>query len=280
MSSRGFDRDARYSRDEPSGGRTRSQSPTRDRMRDDRGGGYKKDYRDRDYRERDRDLPYGGRERERGTDDRRRERDYEGYSSRYDKPREKAHDRDREREKERENPNSDPNYRPRREDGYDRSRGQSPYPPRGGRGGAYSRGGGRNFAERNPAYGGPGGDKGGRERDYQSMDRRAIEEGRRRREEERAMGVVYNEDGRVYDPREEEREKEEREREQQSEERDADDPEAQIAAMMGFGGFNSTKKKGIGQNVEGDASVHKQRTWRQYMNRRGGFNRPLDKVKD
>lgn len=220
MSSRGFDRDARYSRDEPSGGRTRSQSPTRDRMRDDRGtfraftsfsakqilmiftgGGYKKDYRDRDYRERDRDLPYGGRERERGTDDRRRERDYEGYSSRYDKPREKAHDRDREREKERENPNSDPNYRPRREDGYDRSRGQSPYPPRGGRGGAYSRGGGRNFAERNPAYGGPGGDKGGRERDYQSMDRRAIEEGRRRREEERAMGVVYNEDGRVYDPR-------------------------------------------------------------------------------
>lgn len=40
---------------------------------------------------------------------------------------------------------------------------------------------------------------------------------------------------------EEEREKEEREREQQSEERDADDPEAQIAAMMGFGGFNSTK---------------------------------------
>ncbi|OWZ38517.1 U4/U6.U5 tri-snRNP-associated protein 3 [Cryptococcus neoformans c45] len=280
MSSRGFDRDARYSRDEPSGGRTRSQSPTRDRMRDDRGGGYKKDYRDRDYRERDRDLPYGGRERERATDDRRRERDYEGYSSRYDKPREKAHGRDREREKERENPNNDPNYRPRREDGYDRSRGQSPYPPRGGRGGAYSRGGGRDFAGRNPAYGGPMGDKGGRERDYQSMDRRAIEEGRRRREEERAMGVVYNEDGRVYDPREEEREKEEREREQQSEERDADDPEAQIAAMMGFGGFNSTKKKGIGQNVEGDASVHKQRTWRQYMNRRGGFNRPLDKVKD
>lgn len=37
MSSRGFDRDARYSRDEPSGGRARSQSPTRDRMRDDRG---------------------------------------------------------------------------------------------------------------------------------------------------------------------------------------------------------------------------------------------------
>lgn len=36
---------------------------------------------------------------------------------------------------------------------------------------------------------------------------------------------------------------EEREREQHSEEPDADDPEAQMAAMMGFGGFNSTKVK-------------------------------------
>lgn len=40
---------------------------------------------------------------------------------------------------------------------------------------------------------------------------------------------------------EEEREREERKREQESEEPDADDPEAQMAAMMGFGGFNSTK---------------------------------------
>ncbi|WVO21650.1 uncharacterized protein IAS62_002960 [Cryptococcus decagattii] len=279
MSSRGFDRDARYSRDEPSGGRTRSQSPSRDRMRDDREGGYKKDYRDGDYKDRDRGLPYSGRERERGTDDRRRERDYEGHSSKYDKPRERAYDRDREKEKERWDPNDDPSYRPRREDGYERSRGQSGYPPRGGRGGGYSRGDGRDYAERNPAYGGPWGSSGWRERGYQSMDRRAIEEGRRRREEERAMGVMYNEEGRI-DPREEEREREERKREQESEEPDADDPEAQMAAMMGFGGFNSTKKKGIGQNVEGDASVHKQRTWRQYMNRRGGFNRPLDKVKD
>lgn len=217
MSSRGFDRDARYSRDEPSGGRTRSQSPSRDRMRDDRGmfrplpflesntdgftdGGYKKDYRDRDYKDRDRGLPYSGRERERGTDDRRRERDYEGHSSKYDKPRERAYDRDREKEKERWDPNDDPSYRTRREDGYERSRGQSGYPPRGGRSGGYSRGDGRDYAERNPAYGGPGGGRDLRERDYQSMDRRAIEEGRRRREEERAMGVVYNEDGRI-DPR-------------------------------------------------------------------------------
>ncbi|ODN95816.1 hypothetical protein L198_04434 [Cryptococcus wingfieldii CBS 7118] len=59
-----------------------------------------------------------------------------------------------------------------------------------------------------------------------------------------------------------------------------DEAEAQMAAMMGFGGFNTTKKKNVQQNVEGGANVHKERTWRQYMNRRGGFNRPLDKVKD
>lgn len=53
-----------------------------------------------------------------------------------------------------------------------------------------------------------------------------------------------------------------------------------MAAMMGFGGFGTTKGKGIGeQAIEGTAQVHKQRTWRQYMNRRGGFNRPLDKMK-
>ena len=53
-----------------------------------------------------------------------------------------------------------------------------------------------------------------------------------------------------------------------------------MAAMMGFGGFGTTKNKGIGeQAIEGTAQVHKQRTWRQYMNRRGGFNRPLDHMK-
>jgi len=29
----------------------------------------------------------------------------------------------------------------------------------------------------------------------------------------------------------------------------------------------------------GMAKVNKKRTWRQYMNRRGGFNRALDKLK-
>ena len=53
-----------------------------------------------------------------------------------------------------------------------------------------------------------------------------------------------------------------------------------MAAMMGFGGFGTTKNKGIGeQAIESAAQVSVQRTWRQYMNRRGGFNRPLDKMK-
>jgi len=52
-----------------------------------------------------------------------------------------------------------------------------------------------------------------------------------------------------------------------------------IAAMMGFGGFGTTKGKELEGNQTGGVFVKKQRTWRQYMNRRGGFNRPLDKIK-
>jgi len=56
------------------------------------------------------------------------------------------------------------------------------------------------------------------------------------------------------------------------------DDEAMMA-MMGIGGFGSTKGKHVEGNQEGGAKVKKVRTWRQYMNRRGGFNRPLDKIK-
>jgi len=52
-----------------------------------------------------------------------------------------------------------------------------------------------------------------------------------------------------------------------------------MAAMMGFGGFGTTKGKEVEGNQTGAVFVKKQRTWRQYMNRRGGFNRPLDKIK-
>jgi len=52
-----------------------------------------------------------------------------------------------------------------------------------------------------------------------------------------------------------------------------------MMAMMGFGGFDSTKGKPVEGNQSGGSKTNKQRTWRQYMNRRGGFNRPLDKIK-
>ncbi|KAI9571291.1 hypothetical protein HD554DRAFT_161479 [Boletus coccyginus] len=52
-----------------------------------------------------------------------------------------------------------------------------------------------------------------------------------------------------------------------------------MMAMMGLTGFGSTKGKHVDGNQEGTVNVKKMRTWRQYMNRRGGFNRPLDKIK-
>lgn len=52
-----------------------------------------------------------------------------------------------------------------------------------------------------------------------------------------------------------------------------------MMAMMGLTGFGTTKGKHVEGNQEGAVDVKKMRTWRQYMNRRGGFNRPLDKIK-
>lgn len=58
--------------------------------------------------------------------------------------------------------------------------------------------------------------------------------------------------------------------------------EEMMARMMGFGGFDSTKGKEVSGNNKGAhagaiAKTRKQ-TYRQYMNRQGGFNRALDKV--
>lgn len=48
--------------------------------------------------------------------------------------------------------------------------------------------------------------------------------------------------------------------------------------VMGFTDFNSTKGKQVPNNNVGAVHVVKKRRYRQYMNRKGGFNRPLDKV--
>eukprot|EP00985_Skeletonema_marinoi_P024546 scaffold17139_cov132-Skeletonema_marinoi.AAC.4 len=61
-----------------------------------------------------------------------------------------------------------------------------------------------------------------------------------------------------------------------------DDEQRQMMQMMGFGGFGTTKGKSVGDNqtsaAKGAASKNKGRKYRQYMNRKGGFNRPLDKM--
>ncbi|KAJ2382915.1 U4/U6.U5 small nuclear ribonucleoprotein, partial [Coemansia sp. RSA 2559] len=53
--------------------------------------------------------------------------------------------------------------------------------------------------------------------------------------------------------------------------------EEQMSALMGFSGFDTTKGKHVNGNDVGSANVKKQRKFRQYMNRKGGFNRLLDK---
>ena len=55
--------------------------------------------------------------------------------------------------------------------------------------------------------------------------------------------------------------------------------EIEMMKTMGFSGFNTTK----GKHVDGACNAHainiqQKRRYRQYMNRKGGFNRPLDPV--
>ncbi|CAM9203684.1 unnamed protein product [Heterosigma akashiwo] len=61
------------------------------------------------------------------------------------------------------------------------------------------------------------------------------------------------------------------------------DEEAMMRQIMGFGGFDTTQGKVVSTNHKGAAkgaiAKHKKREYRQYMNRRGGFNRPLDVMK-
>lgn len=58
----------------------------------------------------------------------------------------------------------------------------------------------------------------------------------------------------------------------------ADTDQDLMARMLGFSSFNSTKGKKVPGNEVGAVRVLKKRRYRQYMNRKGGFNRPLDNV--
>lgn len=54
--------------------------------------------------------------------------------------------------------------------------------------------------------------------------------------------------------------------------------EIDMMKMMGFAGFDTTKGKQVNGNDVGGVHHVVRRKYRQYMNRRGGFNRPLDFV--
>jgi U4/U6.U5 tri-snRNP-associated protein 3 len=54
--------------------------------------------------------------------------------------------------------------------------------------------------------------------------------------------------------------------------------EQQMMRIMGFCGFDTTKGKKVEGNDAGAVHVILKRKYRQYMNRKGGFNRPLDFV--
>lgn len=54
--------------------------------------------------------------------------------------------------------------------------------------------------------------------------------------------------------------------------------EQEMMKAMGFCGFDTTKGKKVDGNDAGEVHVILKRKYRQYMNRKGGFNRPLDFV--
>lgn len=72
-----------------------------------------------------------------------------------------------------------------------------------------------------------------------------------------------------------------RDREDGEAEEDDDDVEVDddgmdaMQAMMGFGSFASTKDTKVAGNNAGAVRKAKRTEYRQYMNRQGGFNRPL-----
>ncbi|XP_071448057.1 U4/U6.U5 small nuclear ribonucleoprotein 27 kDa protein [Hetaerina americana] len=54
--------------------------------------------------------------------------------------------------------------------------------------------------------------------------------------------------------------------------------EQEMMKMMGFCAFDTTKGKKVNNTEVGTVHVILKRKYRQYMNRKGGFNRPLDFV--
>ncbi|KRY88095.1 U4/U6.U5 small nuclear ribonucleoprotein 27 kDa protein [Trichinella pseudospiralis] len=110
-----------------------------------------------------------------------------------------------------------------------------------------------------------------RSRDRDSRRSRAYHRRRSRSPRERSSERNEKRDRRDH------REKERKRNDSTSIELGSDD-QAAMKEVLGFSSFDSTKGKKVENNCAGDAHIHKKRKYRQYMNRRGGFNRPLDPV--
>jgi U4/U6.U5 tri-snRNP-associated protein 3 len=59
-----------------------------------------------------------------------------------------------------------------------------------------------------------------------------------------------------------------------------DDGLADMQAMMGFGGFGTTHQQKVAGNDIYAVRKEKKTEYRQYMNRVGGFNRPLSPTRE
>lgn len=69
------------------------------------------------------------------------------------------------------------------------------------------------------------------------------------------------------------KEKEQSGAEGEGEEEEEDDEETKMMKLMGFGGFDTTKNKKVPGADVSAAKIRRPIKYRQYMNRRGGFNR-------
>lgn len=103
---------------------------------------------------------------------------------------------------------------------------------------------------------------------------------RKRKEEERARELARRREEEKYTPEE----RAEMKRQEELKELEGLTEEEKMMRLMGFGDFSTTKGQKVADNVVGAAkgakAANATRTYRQYMNRPGGFNRSLDPVAD
>ncbi|MCJ1312018.1 hypothetical protein MMC25_005692 [Agyrium rufum] len=238
---------------QPTEPRRRSRSRDKDYRRRDRSYSREKDDRKRpdDRKGRDRDQD---RERERDVNGRVRDRDVRSISR--DRHRNRKEDREFSSRKERRRTRS---RSPVRENHATRPR----TPPRG------ARARDRSPVERNP----PGGARSTKPPSDRSTKPTGIDDAseRKKTQERGTNGGLANDVASTTAPKEKTKSG-----------GDAmaidDDEDPEIVAMrnaMGFAGFKSTKNTKIPGNNVGEVRKEKKAEYRQYMNRVGGFNRPL-----